>query len=229
MSNLLLIHTTLDKAFVSIAQNDTVVAVERNNNPREHGSFLHCAIEKVCLRAGIKYSNLNVIGVTHGPGSYTGIRVGLSAAKGLGYSLNIPLILCSTLKGLAATAVDMLQGKDVIYTPLIHARQAEYYAGFYDKSVNNLRADSLIDVTKNTLDIGSERKQFIFGIGLEEYYRLSGNAPEYKVLDIEESSFARIVHEQFQEGILTDALSAVPLYLKDAYVKGNQQVNNSLF
>lgn len=218
MSYFLLIHTSLDKAFVAISKDDTILGIQRNDTPKEHGAFLHVAAQSLLKEQNISFSELTAIGVTKGPGSYTGIRVGLSAAKGFGFALNIPLVVCSTLLALAATATDKMKNDDAVYVPMIHARQSEYYVGFYDQSLTTLRKNSLVRVDTEDMISFPGKEHIFFGIGLDYFAKASDS---YKMISIEEVdalTFATLVWNLFKQEKYTKADSAEPLYLKDAFV-----------
>lgn len=219
MNNFLLLHTSLKKAFVAIAQDDRVCAVIYNDFPKEHGSFLHAAVFDILAKQGLDGEQLAAIGVTGGPGSYTGIRVGLSAAKGLGYAWGKPLIVCSNLMALAATAFDRLQKRKAVYIPLIHARQSEYYTGYYDENATMIRPDSLQTLDRDSFSSFAQGEKIIFGVGLEGLEEVIGLQPLTDIADIAAGSFARIVSNNFFYKNMTDAENAVPVYLKDVYIK----------
>lgn len=219
MNYFLLIHTSLDKAFVALSSDGIIRSVKRSDNPREHGAFVHEAIHLLLEENQMQLSELHAIGVTNGPGSYTGIRVGLSAAKGLGYALNIPLVLCNNLLALAATAVDRIRDKDAVYVPLIHARQAEYYTGAYDYGLNRVREESLIETDKDFSNMQTGKKYIFFGLGLDSFKQLTGAETYQDIEQVDETSMAKVISAKFSTGQVTSALNAVPLYLKEAFVR----------
>ena len=95
MTTILNIDTTGSEAFVAVAQDGIVQDVAYSMNKKDHASFLHPAIKAQLLKLNLLPSQIDAVAVTEGPGSYTGIRIGLSAAKGLCYALNVPLICVS--------------------------------------------------------------------------------------------------------------------------------------
>lgn len=220
MSYLLLIHTSLDEAFVALTEDDKIIAVKKNGNPREHGAFVHEAIEGLVRDSNLALNRIAAIGITTGPGSYTGIRVGLSAAKGLGYALGIPLVLCSCLKALAATAIHHKADKSGLYVSLIHARQNEYYSGVYDHSLNTVEEEALVEIGESDFaDSLPEGNHLFFGIGLENFTTVTGIEPTLMVNEIDEQVFAKIIFDDFAAKRLTDAASAIPLYLKEVFIR----------
>ena len=92
------INTALDKAYIAVSQDGQILGYMENLQQKEHASFLQPAIRDVLFSLHKKVRDLSSISVIHGPGSYTGLRVGLSAAKGICYACQIPLICISTLE-----------------------------------------------------------------------------------------------------------------------------------
>lgn len=226
MNYFLLIHTSLDKGFVALSVGANILYMEKNDQPREHGAFLHEAIGRALKNANVKLSQISAIGVTSGPGSYTGIRVGLAAAKGLAYAVSIPLVVCSNLLALAALAHQRLGAENATYIPLIHARQTEYYAGFYNSSLECIASDSLILSHHPLPAKTADKHQYIFGIDIDNY----SPATDEKFLTridgvnyIDEQIFAGLVDRLYQQNQFVQAADAAPLYLKEAFVTARKK------
>jgi tRNA threonylcarbamoyladenosine biosynthesis protein TsaB len=130
---LLLINTALNDAYVGISQGIELMGTVSNENPFDHASFLQPAIKQLCEQLNISLDQIDAVSVVNGPGSYTGLRVGLSAAKGICYALNKPLICINTLEWLAKSMCDA--SIDLI-CPMIDARRMEVYTALYDRSMN---------------------------------------------------------------------------------------------
>jgi tRNA threonylcarbamoyladenosine biosynthesis protein TsaB len=101
MSYLLHINTALEKAHIGLSDGEKVIAARESAVQKEHGSFLQPAIKEICDESGISLNKIAAVSVVNGPGSYTGLRVGLAAAKGICFALDKPLICLSTLEWLA--------------------------------------------------------------------------------------------------------------------------------
>lgn len=214
MKRLLLIHTTLNDAFTAITNDEQIVRVAENSIQKDHGSFLHESIKILFDEEKLVPGDIDAVAVTSGPGSYTGIRVGLSAAKGIGYALEKPIIVCSTLEALAATAYDEIR-KAGTYIPLIHARMQEFYAGFYNEKMEKIRPEGWFDL-KNGIDLQNGDRYF-FGPGINPEILTE---PDYQWLDIQKvnvQSFGISAFRKFCLGELTEAGLVAPNYLKEAY------------
>jgi tRNA threonylcarbamoyladenosine biosynthesis protein TsaB len=138
MNDLILhIHTTAPNGFVALAENDKVLGIITNNDPLSHASFLQPAIKELLTKQGIAGRQISAICVANGPGSYTGLRVGLATAKGLCFGWQKPLIALNSLKIMAkAVQLDLNQrdsaSVDKIWiAPMIDARRLEVFYGLY--------------------------------------------------------------------------------------------------
>lgn len=136
MAHILSIETTTTNCSVSLSfKGETLVLKEDYNNNYSHAERLHVYIEEVLKKANIKPYQLDAIAVSKGPGSYTGLRIGVSAAKGLCFALDKPLISISTLEALAHQ-VEITEGCIV---PMLDARRLEVYSAVFDANYNQIR------------------------------------------------------------------------------------------
>ena len=137
MAYILNIETSTTNCSVALSQNGIVVGIKEDNNLEySHAERLHVYIDEVLKVAKISIDQLEAIAVSKGPGSYTGLRIGVSAAKGLCYALNIPLISVPTLEALAHQ-VEVPKGAIVA---MLDARRMEVYSAIYDANYNETRA-----------------------------------------------------------------------------------------
>lgn len=135
MALILNIDTALGKATVTLAAEGRVLHTLENNDMRDQASWLHPAIRQCLADKQIKLQELEAVAVTIGPGSYTGLRIGLSAAKGLSYALQIPLITLPTLELMARAEYDT--EADMI-CPVIDARRMEVFTALYTKQMQEV-------------------------------------------------------------------------------------------
>ena len=129
MSILLHINTAMPHAYVALSEDRSILGVKECLEQKEHSSFIHPAIRSLMEEASMTAERLSAVSVMNGPGSYTGLRVGLSAAKGLCYALQIPLICLSTLEWLAWPYRSEYAGCIV---PMMDARRMEVFTAAYD-------------------------------------------------------------------------------------------------
>ena len=135
MSLILNLETTSTNCSVSLARDGQLISSLEDNSPGySHSELLHVFIEQLFNESGDSINNLNAIAISKGPGSYTGLRIGVAAAKGLAFSLNIPLISIDTTL-LLAVACKKPQG---FIIPMIDARRMEVYSSVFDEDLNVL-------------------------------------------------------------------------------------------
>ena len=171
------------------------------------------------LENSISVNDLKAVSVTSGPGSYTGLRVGMATAKGLCYALDIPLITESTLTLLAASAKNA-GVKTPHLAPMIDARRLEVFTAVFNSNLV-----LMLEPTAMVLDLSSF-SQFLlnediafFGSGAEKWKKLI-NSPHAKFydVDIDGKTFVKRSHEKFLQGDFTVLAYAEPVYLKEFYI-----------
>jgi len=142
MALLLHIDTATEHASICLSNNSQVISYAENIDPKNHGAFLQPAVQQLFQNCNYELSDIDAICVANGPGSYTGLRVGLASAKGLCYALNKPLVALSTLQIMAAAALSHLlkteQATDYLLCPLIDARRLEVFTAIYDVQLNTI-------------------------------------------------------------------------------------------
>ena len=137
MANILCIETATEVCSVCVSINGKLAGLKESNEPYSHSSQLTLLIEDSMMIGGLKYSDLDAISVSSGPGSYTGLRVGFSTAKGLCFGLNIPLIGIDTLESMADGARPIASNGEFIFSS-IDARRLEVYASIFDAEMNSI-------------------------------------------------------------------------------------------
>lgn len=210
------IETATTNCSVSIAQEGLVVAFKEIAELNySHAEQLHVFIQEVLLEAAISLSDIKAIAVSKGPGSYTGLRIGVSAAKGLCYALNIPLIAIPTLKSLSLQCQPKA-GEVVL--PMLDARRMEVYISAYDHKGEELHPTEAKILEENSLSewIASYSKVYFIGSGAQKAFEVHHQS-NISVLDTLPSakemtglSFQKYVAKDFE-----DVAYFEPYYLKD--------------
>jgi tRNA threonylcarbamoyladenosine biosynthesis protein TsaB len=140
MALLLHIDTATEHASICLSNNGQIISYAENTDPKNHGSFLQPAIQQVFQSTIYQLLDIDAISVSNGPGSYTGLRVGLASAKGLCFALNKPLIALNTLQIMAQAAIKHVQktesADNYLFCPLIDARRMEVFTAIYDAQSN---------------------------------------------------------------------------------------------
>lgn len=224
MSCLLTIDTSLEMASVSIVKEGELIGIETNTAQKDHAAWLQPAIQDMFDKATISLTELDAIGVVAGPGSYTGLRVGMASAKGLCYALKKPLI---TLDGLYVQAAAFQRSfpETGFICPMIDARRMEVFTALYSFDLVQL-----LDPQAMVLDEGCfdpwlvEQPVFFIGNGAAKYKVLlkSANArfPKWTISPVD---IARITHEIYDKEGFANLAYAEPMYVKAFYhpVKAN--------
>lgn len=225
MNYLLNIHTSDEYAIVNLCNGSEVVTTVTNDEQRRHAAFLHPAIRQMLTDNSVKLNDLKAIGVTAGPGSYTGIRVGLATAKGLCYALNIPLLLFNALEVMAFSAIENIGDTKALYCPMIDARRQEVFTGIYDHQLNEMSLPSSVILEEKTFgDLLREYPIYFFGSGSGKFKQLAKNtsAMFYEdKLNITSQSLCNFSWVKFQQGDFENPAQSHPIYLKDFYLNKN--------
>jgi len=215
---LLNIETSTKNCSVSIADNGKIVAMkELNNGNYSHAEVLHPFIEDILKEAGMLIEELEGVAVSKGPGSYTGLRIGVSTAKGLSFALNIPLISIDTLHSLSH-AITVEAGTIV---PMLDARRMEVYAAVFDKThkqIRTIEAEIIEDSSfSEYLALG---KVYFLGDGAQKCKETITHKNAIFVSDKFPSSeqMAVLSHEKFLRKETEDLAYFEPFYLKDFIV-----------
>ena len=165
MALLLNIDTATETASVALSQDGKTLLMEFNEVPKEHAAWLHTAIRRLLDATGFKMRDLSAVAVTSGPGSYTGLRVGMATAKGFCYALNIPLITESTLKVMAFAAREQLTAGDLL-CPMIDARRMEVFTAIYRPDMTEwLPATAIVIDEKSFQEPLAHHRISFFGSG----------------------------------------------------------------
>ena len=171
MSYILNIESSTTNCSVSLANNGELISIrELNEKNYSHSTKLHSFIEEVLKNSNITVNKLSAIAVSSGPGSYTGLRIGVSAAKGLCYALQIPLISVPTLQVLARQL--NIQREDLII-PVMDARRDEVYSAVYNSEYELVRNifPEIID-SESFIELAKDNKLYFIGNGQEKCERL---------------------------------------------------------
>lgn len=211
------IETATKNCSVALAKNgETILCKEISELGYSHAEKLHVFIEEICNESSIQLKDLQAIAVSKGPGSYTGLRIGVSAAKGFCYALDIPLISVDTLAVLASQALSIVKENDLII-PMIDARRMEVYSAIFNNKLEKTREieaqiideNSFASIENTVYFVGDSsekaktvltKSNFIF---LDEIVYPSAK-------DMSAISFQKFLNKDFE-----DVAYFEPFYLKD--------------
>ena len=215
MSIILCLETSTTNCSVSIGDGDFIIAhKEINSKNFSHSEQLHSFIDELLKQESLIPKDLDAISISKGPGSYTGLRIGVSAAKGLAYALNIPLISVSTLLCLAKQ-VKITKG---LIIPMLDARRMEVYSEIFDASFESKREikAEILEETSFQIELEASEVHFI-GTGVEKFQEICHhpNALFHKEKLPSAKEQYPIAKRKFDDNIFEDVAYFEPFYLKD--------------
>jgi len=212
---ILCLETATTNCSVGIARNGKIVSLKEDNNKSySHAEKLHLFINEALEEVGITIADLDAIAISKGPGSYTGLRIGVSAAKGLCFSLDIPLISVPTLDLLAYK----LKGKTGIFISMLDARRMEVYSSVYDSKINQIRETKAEVLDEQFFTEYLEQSQVHFignGVAKFEDICTHTNAVFHKQKFPSAQEMAEIAELKYQKSDIEDVAYFEPYYLKD--------------
>jgi tRNA threonylcarbamoyladenosine biosynthesis protein TsaB len=214
MPYILNIETATKNCSVSVAKDGiTILCKEMAEQGYSHAEKLHVFIAEILREAQLAFSDLNAIAVSQGPGSYTGLRIGVSAAKGLCFALDIPLIAVDTMAVLAAKVAIA----DGLIIPMIDARRMEVYSAIFNASHKKIRDTEAEIITENSF---SDYNETVYFVGdCSEKCRAVLTKSNFIFLDQivypSANEISQLSFEQFQNNDNVDVAYFEPFYLKD--------------
>lgn len=236
MARLLLIETSTRVCSVGLAIDGKLLSLHEDHSANySHSAVLTVFIEQVLQETGLTPNNLNGVAVSQGPGSYTGLRIGVSAAKGICFALDIPLIAIDTLQAMArmcleekseALAAHAHPECPLLLVPMIDARRMEVYNAVFNTRFQNVEPTRATVVEQGTFDklLKGHRMAF-FGDGAQKCIPVL-NHPNARVFeDVFPSVRGMVLRavEKFEQGDFVDVAYFEPFYLKD-FVAGVPKV-----
>lgn len=217
MANILHIDTAFNEASVMLANDGKVVAVIKNKLAKEHASFLHPAIQAVLADNGVSLQDMDAVAVANGPGSYTGLRVGLAAAKGICFALGKPLICLNNLEIMAAAASKQQKDNDLLYAPMIDARRMEVYTALYKSNCETIKQPFSLILDENSFSTSlQEHRILFFGDGSFKWEKICKhpNALFSGQYDTN-GAFSTLSNDAFMTKTFADIAYSEPFYLKE--------------
>ena len=215
MASILCIETATTNCSIALSVNgNVVVLLEDNSKQFSHAERLHTFIEQVLVKARISMDSLDAVAVSMGPGSYTGLRIGVSAAKGLCYALDIPLISVPTLESLA---LQVKPNKGIIVS-MLDARRMEVYSAVFSSEGNQIRETRAEILTENSFEQYLEEEPVLFiGSGLEKFEPICQQKNATFIIDKLPSAYqmAELAEAKYKISDIENVAYFEPYYLKD--------------
>ncbi len=232
MSLILQIETATASCSVALAKEGELLGIKEINARNIHAEVITLFIDELIGQAGIPYSKLDAIAVSCGPGSYTGLRIGISTAKGLCFALDKPLISVDTLEAMATgiqERVDFVPVAGMLLCPMIDARRMEVFTAVYDTNgaVIKPTAAEIIDEA-SFAGLLNDHQVLFFGDGAEKCRIPLEKSPNARFFSGFTNSAAHLTGEAFKRFCDKDFENVgyfEPYYLKD-FVAGKKQYNS---
>ena len=223
MSLILNIDTATENAHVSFAKDGQLLKALGSESQKEHASFLHTAIQQLSKTIGISLKDVDAVAVTAGPGSYTGLRVGMASAKGLCYALKKPLITISSLEILTLSAVQLFPDsvEAMLFCPMIDARRLEVFTAVYKKDLTLYLPPCAMILDEFSFENElSKDKIMFFGSGAPKWKMICpasfrGTNAVFETVSILPESMSNQSNNLFLQKKFTILAYSEPLYLKE--------------
>jgi tRNA threonylcarbamoyladenosine biosynthesis protein TsaB len=221
------IETATKVCSVALAIDGVVKSIRESHVANSHSELITIFSEEVIKEAGLNFNKLDAVTVSKGPGSYTGLRIGVSTAKGFCYALDKPLIAINTLKSMAAGMASLSSEENLLLCPMIDARRMEVYAAVFDTSLNEIRATEAVIVDEHSFkDLLKDYKVLFAGDGApkcKEILSHQENATFYDNFHPSATYLALLSEQKFRKNEFEDTAYFEPFYLKD-FVAGIPKV-----
>ncbi|MBQ7533385.1 MAG: tRNA (adenosine(37)-N6)-threonylcarbamoyltransferase complex dimerization subunit type 1 TsaB [Bacteroidales bacterium] len=236
---ILCLETATPSCSVALVHNGEVLACEEDPKGQNHSEKITLFIDSVMKKAGISYNDLDAVAVSMGPGSYTGLRIGVSTAKGLCYAVSKPLIAVETLHAMAYGGSAVIPSEvekspannssrnQSLLVPAIDARRMEVYAAIFDENINKIKDTEAVIIDENSFaDLKKDHHLYLFGDGADKCAELFAN--DDKITVIKEfycsAKYMNVIAQRkLETKDFVDVAYFEPFYLKD-FVPGTPTV-----
>lgn len=214
---ILLIDTAVSTASVCLARDGQAVVQTINESQKDHAAWIHTAIKEVLQEAGTRLENISAVAISNGPGSYTGLRVGLSAAKGLCYTMQKPLITINTLLIMAIAGRECQAD---LLCPMIDARRMEVFTAVYTKELIEVMPPMNMIVDENSFsDLLDKNSICFFGNGSEKFITaFPGKNKLLKSVFFSAENMISPAMEKYYRNDFEDIAYSEPYYGKEFYL-----------
>ena len=224
MALILNLETSSENCSVSIAENGVVLGSMQCSENKSHASVLTVLIQELLLKHSVRFNQLDAIAVSKGPGSYTGLRIGVSVAKGLCYGAAKPLIAINTLRSMMygikydTENFEEKFSDDTVFCPMLDARRLEVYMATFTKNGEMLTTTSAEIISETSLDEVLSKSQVVFfGSGANKCKDIikHPNAVFIEGFEVKANHMSLLAEESFRRNKFEDVAYFEPFYLKD--------------
>jgi len=229
MTLILSIETATPVCSVALAKDNNVLGIKESTKKNSHAEIVTIFIDELLKENNVVFGDLDAIAVSKGPGSYTGLRIGVSTAKGMCYALDIPLISVNTLQSLAFGAAQNIKlepGLPTLFCPMLDARRMEVYCALFDKNIDEVRETKAEIIEPVAFQTYLESNKVIFfGDGAAKCKDViqHPNAVFLDEIFPSATNMMSIAFDKFQHQQFEDVAYFEPFYLKD-FIAGISKV-----
>lgn len=239
---ILCLETSTAVCSVALVENGNVIALRESLDGQNHAEKITIFIDEVMKEAGLAYKDLDAVATSMGPGSYTGLRIGVSTAKGLCYAMEKPLIAIDTLAAMAHGFISQqptvnaqqtesseftTQSSTSILCPMIDARRMEVYTAFFNEKLERISETEALVIDENSfMEMKQDNHLYLFGDGADKLASLFENDERINVTEkfhCSASYMAELADKAFKNNDFVDTAYFEPFYLKN-FVPGLPKV-----
>ena len=234
MALLIIIETATGTCSVAIGKDGLMIAKKEIQKEKSHAEVITVFIDEVIKKVDLTFKDIDGVSVSSGPGSYTGLRIGVSTAKGLCFALDKPLISIPTLKGMANGMANHIRNRlfneiinedkleNLLLCPMIDARRMEVYSSFFDMNLNVIKDVSADIINEDSYaEFLKEHKLIFFGDGAEKCKSALSHHPNAIFIDDlypSAENMVALAEEKFKAQEFEDLAYFEPFYLKNFVV-----------
>jgi len=230
MALILCLETATQVCSVALCKDGQPIALRESIEHNSHSALITLFVEEVMNEGGYHLTDLDAVAVSKGPGSYTGLRIGVSTAKGLCYSLDKPLIAIETLEGAAVyqslTNPLAKYNENVLLVPMIDARRMEVYTALFDNNGIRLTDTSAEIITGNYFENYPGKEMLLFGDGAAKFKEIFQNNPLVTILNdkfFSATYLSQIAEQSYNDNRFENLAYFEPFYFKQ-FIAGKPKV-----
>jgi tRNA threonylcarbamoyladenosine biosynthesis protein TsaB len=223
MALILSLETSTTVCSVALAQDGRLIGTSELRLEKSHSSHITVLMQQLLENTGFTQQDLSAVAVSGGPGSYTGLRIGTSTAKGLCYALDIPFIAVSTLHTLAWQTIKYTaKPAEYLFCPMLDARRLEVYTALLTNSLKEILPDQAMVLDESSFQNELEKQKIIFfGSGAEKWENLLGENPNalfLKNVIPSAEAVSELAWQKFQATEFEDVAYYEPFYVKEVHI-----------
>jgi len=219
MSIILSLETATEVCSVALSVKNNIVSSKTVTEKNVHSAQLTILIKEIVTTAGIKFENIDAVAVSKGPGSFTGLRIGVAVAKGICFALDKPLLAVNTLKAMAWDEIKKNKDSNLLYCPLIDAKNTEVYYALYEETLEELIPTNAGLIDESTFKDHLKGKRIVLLMnGKLKGAEFAENLPEFQIIDNiipDAGNISELAFEKYNKHEFEDISVFEPFYLRD--------------